>query len=102
MRIVGIILLVLAALLLLLLLCRVGVIATYSADGLTVRARLGWFKLTIVPMPKRKPKQKRAKAAKKKPKTEKKPPKQADDHPNSAGARPTSAGTSSVTCWNNN
>ena len=80
MGIVGIILLVLAALLLLLLLCRVGVIATYSADGLTVRARLGWFKLTIIPMPKRKPKQKRAK---KKPKTEKKPPKQAENHPNS-------------------
>ena len=80
MRIVGIILLVLAALLLLLLLCRVGVIAAYSADGLTVRARLGWFKLTIIPMPKRKPKQKRAK---KKPKTEKKPPKQAENHPNS-------------------
>ena len=79
MGIVGIILLVLAALLLLLLLCRVGVIATYSADGLTVRARLGWFKLTIIPMPKRKPKQKRAK---KKPKTEKKPPKQAENHPN--------------------
>ena len=78
MGIVGIILLVLAALLLLLL-CRVGVIATYSADGLTVRARLGWFKLTIIPMPKRKPKQKRAK---KKPKTEKKPPKQAENHPN--------------------
>ena len=57
MGIVGIILLVLAALLLLLLLCRVGVIATYSADGLTVRARLGWFKLTVIPMPKRKPKQ---------------------------------------------
>lgn len=51
MGIVGIILLVLAALLLLLLLCRVGVIATYSADGLTVRARLGWFKLTVIPMP---------------------------------------------------
>mgnify|MGYP004663309845 FL=1 len=80
MRIVGIILLVLAALLLLLLLCRVGVIATYSADGLTVRARLGWFKLTLIPMPKRKPKQKRAK---KKPKTEKKLPKQAENHPNS-------------------
>ena len=80
MGIVGIILLVLAALLLLVLLCRVGVIATYSADGLTVRARLGWFKLTIIPMPKRKPKQKRAK---KKPKTEKKPPKQAENHPNS-------------------
>ena len=79
MGIVGIILLVLAALLLLLLLCRVGVIATYSADWLTVRARLGWFKLTIIPMPKRKPKQKRAK---KKPKTEKKPPKQAENHPN--------------------
>lgn len=79
MGIVGIILLVLAALLLLLLLCRVGVIATYSADGLTVWARLGWFKLTIIPMPKRKPKQKRAK---KKPKTEKKPPKQAENHPN--------------------
>ena len=78
MGIVGIILLVLAALLLLLL-CRVGVIATYSADGLTARARLGWFKLTIIPMPKRKPKQKRAK---KKPKTEKKPPKQAENHPN--------------------
>lgn len=83
MGIVGIILLVLAALLLLLLLCRVGVIATYSADGLTVRARLGWFKLTVIPMPKRKPKQKRAKATKKKPKTEKKPLKQAENHPNS-------------------
>ena len=80
MRIGGIILLVLVALLLLLLLCRVGVIAAYSADGLTVRARLGWFKLTIIPMPKRKPKPKRAK---KKPKTEKKPPKQAENHPNS-------------------
>ena len=80
MGIVGIILLVLAALLRLLLLCRVGVIAAYSADGLTVRARLGWFKLTLIPMPKRKPKQKRAK---KKPKTEKKPPKQAENHPNS-------------------
>ncbi len=80
MGIVGIILLVLAALLLLLLLCRVGVIATYSADGLTVRARLGWFKLTVIPMPKRKPKQKRAK---KKLETEKKPPKQAENHPNS-------------------
>ena len=56
MRILGILLLALAALLTLLLFCRVGVIAAYSADGLTVRARLGWFKLTIVPMPKRKPK----------------------------------------------
>ena len=46
-------LVVLAALLLLLLLCRVGVIATYSADGLTVRARLGWFKLTVIPMRRR-------------------------------------------------
>lgn len=55
MGIVGIILLVLAALLLLLLLCRVGVIATYSADGLTVRARLGWFKLTVNPCPSRNP-----------------------------------------------
>ena len=83
MRILGILLLVLAALMTLLLFCRVGVIAAYSADGLTVRARLGWFKLTIVPMPKRKPKQKRTKAAKKKPKTEKKPPKPAESHPNS-------------------
>ena len=40
MRILGILLLVLAALLTLLLFCRVGVIADYSADGLTVRARL--------------------------------------------------------------
>ena len=41
MRILGILLLALAALLTLLLFCRVGVIAAYSADGLTVRARLG-------------------------------------------------------------
>ena len=83
MRILGILLLALAVLLTLLLFCRVGVIAAYSADGLTVRARLGWFKLTIVPIPKRKPKEKRTKAAKKKPKTEKKPPKPAESHPNS-------------------
>ncbi len=82
MRILGILLLALAALLTLLLFCRVGVIAAYSADGLTVRARLGWFKLTIVPMPKRKPKEKQEKAAKRSPKPRK-------NRPNRRKATPT-------------
>lgn len=76
------ILLGLAALLILLLLCRVGVIVQYSADGLIVRARFGWFKLTLIPMPRRKPKKKRVKEAKKTPKAKKKPHKPAETHPN--------------------
>ena len=82
MSVLVMILLGLAALLILLLLCRVGVIVQYSADGLIVRARFGWFKLTLIPMPQRKPKKKRGKGAKKTPKVNKKPPELAEKHPN--------------------
>lgn len=70
-------LIVLAALLALLLFCRIGVLVSYSADGLTIRARLGWLKLTLFPPPERKPGRTKTPKRRKKRKTVSPPPEQA-------------------------